>query len=228
MISWLDNLSKRVKEKRIMKTRLAKQTLPLGLALAMLSGCATYPVAKNLRQQARSLTLAQVVADPAAHQDTMVIWGGRIIKTVNDAHGGDLYVLKLPLAHNEKPLGAANPSGRFIARSSGFLDPEIYKRGRLVTVAGNVAGLESQPVQKTNYAYPVITIRQAYVWPVERRSYYYYPAWGWGWYYPGWYWGVGWNWYYPGGDWDRDDYGGHWERYNHGGNPGGTHWQGRH
>jgi len=225
-----------------MKMCLGKQILPLGLILVLLSGCVTYPIAKNLQQQSKPLTLAQVTADPDACQGTIVIWGGRIIKTVNDVSGSAIYVLELPLGGDGQPLAYANTSGRFIARSKEFLDPEVYKRGVLVTVAGAVAGLESEPVQKAKYTYPVVTIKQTHLWTVERRYYYegyydypygygygYYPSWYWWGGYPAW--GWGWGWYY-GGDWDRAYHyqggrGGRWGgsyHYQGGSQGGGGHW----
>jgi outer membrane lipoprotein len=203
-----------------MKIRLVKQVL-LGLALVALSGCVTYPIAKDLQKQAQPLTLSQVSANPGVYQGTVVVWGGKIIKTANDVSNSAIYVLKLPLSHSGEPMVYANSSGRFIASSKGFLDPEVYKSGRLVTVAGTIAGLESEPVQSTKYAYPVLDIKQIHLWPEGRRyyyypaggyyyPYYYYPGWGWGWWSPGWSWG-----WYHGGDWDWDGGyhfhdGGHW------------------
>ena len=225
-----------------MKMCLGKQILQLGLILVLLSGCVTYPIARNLQQQSKPLTLAQVTADPDASQGTIVIWGGRIIKTVNDANGSAIYVLELPLGGDGRPLAYANTSGRFIARSQEFLDPEVYKRGELITVAGAVAGLESGLVQKAKYTYPVVTIKQTHLWTVERRYYYkgyydypygsgygYYPSWYWWGWYPGW--GWGWGWYY-GGDWDRAYHyqggrGGRWGgsyHYQGGSQGGGGHW----
>lgn len=218
-----------------MKMRLAKQIV-LGLALVGLSGCVTYPIAKNLQKQARPVTLLEVMENPGAHQGTIVIWGGKIIKTVNDVNSSEIYVLKLPLNGEGKPQLYANTSGRFIASSKGFLDPEVYKNGRLITVAGGITGLESHPVQKTKYNYPVLDIKQIHLWPVERRHYY--PAWGWEYYpsypyYPGWGWypgwGVGWGWYY-GGDWDGGyHYHGGGYHYHDGGHEGGAyHYRGGH
>ncbi|HKW28760.1 MAG TPA: Slp family lipoprotein [Verrucomicrobiae bacterium] len=225
-----------------MKIRLAQWILPLGLIPLLVTGCVTYPIAKNLQQQARPLTLSQVVADPDACQGTVVIWGGRIIKVVNEVNSSALYVLEMPLGGDGQPLAYANTSGRFIASSKGFLDPEVYKRGELVTVAGTIAGLESEPVQKAKYTYPVVAIIQTHLWPVERRYYYYQPdGYGYG-YYPDWYWwgwypAWGWGWYYRGGDWDGGwhSQGGHWEgarpdghwggAYHYqGGSQGGGHW----
>jgi outer membrane lipoprotein len=231
-----------------MKMCLGKQMLALGLILVSLSGCVTYPIAKNLQQQAKPLTLSQVVADPDACQGTIVIWGGRIIKTVNDVNRSAVYVLELPLGSDGQPLTYANTSGRFIASSKGILDPEVYKRGELITVAGAIAGLESEPVQNTKYNYPVLDIKQTHLWTVERRDYdngyydypygygygYYpgwywwgwYPAWGWGWWGRGWY--GGWHYQNQGGNWHEAPQGGHWGGAYHYQGGGGGHWQGHH
>ena len=195
-----------------MRTSWGKPIL-LALVAATLSGCVTYPVAKDLQQQARRVTLAQVREDPGAYQGTIVIWGGRIINITNDVNSSAMYVLCLPLDNGGRPVREAGSPGRFIASSKDFLDPEIYQSGRLVTIAGSIAGLESQPIQNSRYNYPVLDVKQIHLWPNEPRSYYYdydygpdwgwyypYPAWGWGWWYPGW--SIGW--YYRGGwDWDR-------------------------
>lgn len=218
-------------KRRKMKIHWGKRILPLGLVPVLLSGCVTYPIAKNLQQQAKPLTLSQVAANPGACQGTIVIWGGRIIKTVNEVNSSAIYVLQLPLDSSGKPRVDANTSGRFIASSPGFLDPEVYKPGRLITVAGAITGLESQPVQKAKYNYPVLDIKQIHLWPVERR-YYYYPGWGWEYYpyYPGWwYWGWypvwGWGWYYRGGYWGGGYHYHDGGAYHYqGGSQGGGHW----
>lgn len=203
-----------------MKMNFTKSMVLLGVVAVAVSGCATYPIAKNIRKQARPVTLSQALENPDTTQGKVVIWGGKIIKTVNNTNGSDIYVLKLPLARNEKPLAGANSAGRFIASSRGFLDPEIYKSGRFITVAGTIAEARTEPFQNIQYTYPVLDLKQSFVWPVEPTYYYYsyppsyyYP----GWYYPGYYWGayppwgVGFNWYFGGGDWDE----GHWHHHHH-------------
>lgn len=195
--------------------RLEKNILAAVLMLATLAGCVTYPISENLQKQARPLTIAQVTANPDAAMGTTVIWGGKIITTVNDTNGGSIYVLKLPLDPNERPQPYVMTTGRFIATSTGFLDPEAYPRGRLVTLAGQISGVASEPVQKVQYTYPVLTIEQIHVWPVQPREYYYYNTYpDWYWDYPYWYGGA---WYYPG--W----YGGYRGGYHGGGWGGGFH-----
>lgn len=178
--------------------------LLLGALLVALSGCATYPVSTNLRKQAKPVALAMVSADPGAYKGTVVIWGGKVINTVNDTNGGVIYVLRLPLTRRERPERQAASSGRFIARSNGFIDPEVFKNGRLITVAGEIVGLQTEPLQKAQYPYPVVAIKELHLWHRVRSPHYpyYYPGSDGGWYGPGWGWygpGWGWAWGYP--DW---------------------------
>jgi outer membrane lipoprotein len=189
-----------------MKVQPIIKLLPLVPLLAALAGCATCPISTSLREKSRPVTLTQVLTSPEATRGTTVIWGGRIIQTVNDTNGAGVFVLALPLSHYEKPEPDANSEGRFIARSGQFLDPEIFRQGRLVTVAGTIAGVETRRIQKAQYPYPVLDVQQIYVWPRVRTHY-----WDWGWYYPDWGWGYdpgwspGWGWYHPGWYWGWDD-----------------------
>ena len=192
------------------------RSLLLAAAVAGFSGCATNPISKTLRQQARPVRLAEVQAHPAPYIGSVVIWGGRILQTVNATNGASIYVLKLPLYNDARPVRSAVSSGRFIAHGTGFIDPEVFKKGRLVTVAGQITGVEQRPLQSIQYTYPVVAIQELHVWqPMPYYPYWgwYGPGWGssWGWYGPGWdsYWGwygPGWGWGAPGpdGDWDLD------------------------
>jgi outer membrane lipoprotein len=179
-----------------MKSKLLIRSLLLGAVLVGFSGCVTYPISKDLRAQAKPVTLAQASASPAACTGTIVIWGGQVIQTVNDTNGGAIYVLELPLTSDERPVQHGVSAGRFIARSDKYIDPEVFKPGRLITVAGQLAGTATEPLQKTQYTYPMLSIKQLHLWQ-SVRTVYYYPAGYWGWYGPrwhrGWY-GPGWGW----------------------------------
>jgi outer membrane lipoprotein len=201
-----------------MKARSVHKLVQVGLCsliAATFTGCVSYPVSKELRQQAQPLTVEQVAASPRAYTGAVVIWGGRVLQTVNTTNGGDMYVLAMPLTKHEQPVLNGVIRGRFIARGRGFIDPEVFKKGRLVTVAGTITGVAAQPLQGVRYVYPVVSIRELHLWYVQPAYYYPYyypggywgwygPSWGWGWYGPGWRWGWSWGWGGPGwdGDWD--------------------------
>lgn len=179
-----------------------------GLCLLGAAGCVSYPISKQFREQAQAtkdvsfLTIGQ---NANAYKGRTVIWGGKILNTVNESNGGSVYVLQSPLDHQERPESTKLSRGRFIVRSPGFLDPEVYRTGAKITIAGELSGTEMQNIGKTSYAFPVVTLREVYFWQPESADYATPSPWGWGWYGPfdGGFYG---NDYYPGyyPDYDRD------------------------
>lgn len=137
------------------------------LLLAALSGCASsrYPISEELRAQARKVTFDQVKADPNGTMGMVVIWGGRIIDVANTTNGGSIYILCLPVDSKGKPVANGESPGRFIAASPSFLDPELYPHGALVTVAGPLDGVWTEPLEDTYYTYPVLEVQEAHLWP---------------------------------------------------------------
>jgi outer membrane lipoprotein len=177
-----------------------KMTVPrfmafLFLALLFLAphGCA-YPISKQLRGEARKdLAFSMVLSDPDAYTGSTVIWGGVILETSNYPHRSEMTVLETPLDDLEEPKAVEFSQGRFIARTQKFIDPEIYGRGREITVAGEIIGKETRPLGKSDYTYPVIMVKELHLWPREGWSWYPPPYYGYpGPYPPGW---GGWYWY---------------------------------
>ncbi len=48
---------------------------------------------------------------------------------------------------------------------TGFLDPEIYKIGRDLTVVGRVAGVETLPLGEITYTYVLLRGEEVNLWP---------------------------------------------------------------
>jgi len=163
----------------------------LAVALVLVLGC-QYPISKEYRVQARlDVTVPMVQAAPDAYDGEIVIWGGKVLETVNRADRTDITVLASPLDFGYEPRPDSYAEGRFIARTARFLDPEVYARGRRVTVAGRAVGTQQEPLGQRLYVYPVVEILQIYLWPQEERNYggYYYG--------PGrWYGPYGWPYYW--------------------------------
>ena len=191
----------------------AVKYLVCALLLAVLAGCASYPISKDLRKQARQVAISQVRADPKGTRGTLVIWGGRIINVVNNSNGGSMYILCLPVENSGKPAAEGPSPGRFVATSRNYLDPETFPRGRLITVAGQLNGIWTERLDKMEYAYPVVYLKEAHVWPAESQGYPYYGYPYYGYYGPYWYsyWGPGWGWW------------GGYPFFYYGGFPGGFH-----
>jgi outer membrane lipoprotein len=137
-------------------------------AALLVTGCAASPFPEALtRSVNRSLSVAQIRADPQAYRGTRVILGGEILATAPKAGETEIEVLSRGLDSGDAPERSDSSSGRFLVRMAGFLDPAVYARGRRVTVLGTVAGVEERPVGELPYVYPVIAAERIKLWPKE-------------------------------------------------------------
>ncbi len=178
------------------------------MALALLvSACVSPVIRKDLLETGMRNVPPQVLAtNPAAYKGKVIILGGIIANTTVTAEGTVIEAVFVPVDHNgylQNTLG----TGRYLAiwpKSSGILDPLIYKRNRLITVAGTFTGTRPGKLGKANYVFPVIDAVQIFLWK-ERQYYpayaypyyygpYYGPYWWYGYPYP--YWGWGYYWWY--------------------------------
>ena len=168
--------------------------------LIFIASCAL-PISKHFRQEAApNVTFPMVFRNPMAYKGSVVIWGGAIIKTTNFKNGSELFVLETPLGSGEKPKRIDYARGRFVAKSSSYLDPLVYHKGRKVTLAGEVYG-EKKIVSRTgkqSYTYPVVMIKEIHLWTRARA---WYPA-----YYPYYYGGYA-PFYWGGGPFGDEFYG---------------------
>ena len=153
----------------------------------VISGCA-HVISSDLRARVdASLTFSEVLKNPDAYRGKIVVWGGEILKTVNQKDGTTLVeVLQKPLDRGEEP-GAAEPSGgRFLVQVNQFLDPHIYDKNREITVAGEILGSKTQQLGEMQYRYPLLQSREFYLWDRQYPAYppgYYYPYYPWPYYY---------------------------------------------
>jgi outer membrane lipoprotein len=176
-----------------------------GLLLVGSLGCASYPISKQYQAMAsKDVNFGMVLANPEAYKGAVVIWGGRIVETTNTPQGSEIIVLETPLNGWEEPSSPEYSPGRFVAKSSSFLDPAIYKPGKKITIAGQVTGGEEKPLGTTAYTYPIVDIKQLYLWPAP-KIYAYEPVDYWPWWMD-----TGWvqnpdYWRYPGYNFDRGE-----------------------
>ena len=151
------------------------------LLLILFAGCA--PISKDLRAQAdRTLSFHQVFQNPDAVKEKIVIWGGEIVETINQKDGTTLIVvLQRPLDWLEEPK-IQRSEGRFIILVGAYVDPYIFRRGRRITVAGEILGRKVMLLGELEYPYPLLQSKQIYLW----GEYYYspspYPYYPWGYY----------------------------------------------
>ena len=162
----------------IAKRKITLTLCLCALVLVLATGC-NNPINQEYRDQARSgPTFPQALANPNAYVSATVVWGGEIVQTANHVADTDVTVLQEPLDLNAQPQSGLTSTGRFIARTHGFLDPARYRPGRLVTVAGTIVGSDTISIGQAQYTLPVVETQQMHLW--EQEPYlvpYYYDNW---------------------------------------------------
>ena len=158
----------------------------LGLLLA---GCVS-PLSREAKFAAEPyVDFPQLLENPEAYQGKTFLLGGVIVSSDVSSDGSTLEVLRYQLDRGDRPLQADETSGRFLVRTPRFLDPALYASGRLVTLTGQLAGVETRPLGGVDYRYPLLILGELYLWPKEEdyrlppgsyypyRPYYWYDPW---------------------------------------------------
>ena len=141
------------------------------LLLVVLSGCSV--ISGDIRSKADPLLTFELVSPyPAQYAGEIVIWGGYIIENQADHGHNRLVILQTPLSFNQEPKSRDTSQGRFIVRSDQYLDPEVYAKGRAVTVAGRVADFTTN-IDDAYGSYPVLHLLEVYIWKNRYRDHYY-------------------------------------------------------
>ena len=157
--------------------------LIFGIVLFLTMGC--HVISKQVREQANpSVTFQEILKDPEKFKGQTVILSGLIIETTNTKEGTLIKVLQRPAGFRGQPKDTDETGGRFLALDDRYLDTAVYAKDREVTIAGEAVGKKVLPAGEIEYTYPVIHVKEIYIWSVykeyNRLSPYYYP----GFYYP--------------------------------------------
>ena len=110
-----------------------------------------------------------------------------IVKAVNKKDGTLLEIYQTEMESGGMPIHPDVSGGRFLALYEGFLDSEIYRGGRKVTIAGSVRGKQVKKLGQVDYIYPYLIIKEMHLW-AEEKWYRYepYPLYPWGFWDPWW------------------------------------------
>ena len=105
-----------------------------------------------------------------------VILGGYILETKNLAAKTVIKVLQTPLRLGDDPDLRKRSQGRFMVFHNGFLDPEVYSKDQVVTVAGRVIGTAEEKIGEEQIQYLKIENREIYLWSnYTNKPLYFYP-----------------------------------------------------
>ena len=121
----------------------------------------------SIARHARGLCLD---AAPDSFQGQPAIFGGKVLTARRQKDGTKIEILQLPLDRSMRPgYDLTQSQGRFIAIYREFLDPATIPPGTRVTVTGEVSGSMTQPLDETDYTYPVLTINRVQVWAASEN-----------------------------------------------------------
>lgn len=147
--------------------------------LLLLGACATTPAPLvGSFSEVSPLNVPQ-----SADNATRVRWGGQIVETIPGTDSTCIYALSYPLDVQARPRLRSQSTGRFVACRNGFYDPEVFAKGREITVTGTLDGVVHRNVGEYDYPYPRIAADVIYLWqqPVVHEGYrnpFYGPYWG--------------------------------------------------
>lgn len=139
----------------------------LAATILALAGCAHVVSDQSLRLVDRRVTFAELREDPDRYVGRYLLLGGGIAGVRNTSEGGELEVVQFKTDESGEITDTAASGGRFLAASRGFLDPEVYKTGLLVTLVGEVRGKKTMLLGEVEYVYPVLAIREIHLWKPE-------------------------------------------------------------
>lgn len=174
-----------------MTRRLALKLYYFLALIVLLPGCASkLPVAIK-EPPPGNPHLAEVRQDAGRFKGTFVRWGGVIAKIENKKEQTWIEIVSRELRKNGEPIIDSKSEGRFIASFPIFIDPEVYKPGQYLTIAGTIEGEIKRPIGEFDYTFPVVNVSASNLWQIGvwRGPYDPPPPW---WYYDPW-----WP-YYPG------------------------------
>jgi len=144
-----------------------RSLLLAGVSLAVASGCASR-LPESIQADSSELTsFAQVMTNPEATQGSLVRWGGIIAEVRNRADHSEIEVVAFALRGTGRPYVSDNTPGRFRVRLEGFADPEIYAKGRTLTVLGTYQGLVTDTIDEYEYSFPTVVSRGVQLWSEE-------------------------------------------------------------
>jgi len=160
------------------------------LALVCMVSCSV--ISHQVRSEADpSVPFPTLIRDVDKFLGHTVILGGYILETKNLESETILKVLQTPLRFGEDPDLKKRSQGRFVVYHKGFLDPEVYSKDQVVTVAGRVIGTAVEKIGDEQIQYLKIENREIYLWSnYTNKPLFFYP-WPYPYQrtlYPYWYW----------------------------------------
>lgn len=143
-----------------------KKFIPLVAAVVLtVAGCApTFPPHVTDKID-RSVKFSDVLKNPQVYKGKTVMLAGTIIDVKAEKDGSAyIEIIERPKGRSGKPLDTDQTEGRFMAVTKQFLDPAVYRKGRPITIVGEIIGDSVKPLGEMVYRYPLLRIDAAHLW----------------------------------------------------------------
>jgi len=140
--------------------------IPIIIVAALsLSGC-TAVISEQTRKLINTdASFKSLKESPENYIGKNIMLGGRIANIKNSSDGAQIEIVQFDLTSRNYPEETFLSYGRFLATDSSYMDPLIFRRGMLITLVGEVTGKKTMRLEEMDYTYPVISIREWYLWP---------------------------------------------------------------
>ena len=148
--------------------RLIRTTSLITLTGLLFSACTTIP--EQLKGEYTSLMPKNTTEKDL---ETQVRWGGVLLETRPETDFTCFEILSKQLGSSMRPETSDQAGGRYIACKPGFYDPEIFEKGREVTLTGKIIHMDTRKVGEYDYHFPVVDIEFMSLWPERRNPVYY-------------------------------------------------------
>ena len=145
----------------------------------LLSSCTTVP--EQLKGEYTSLIPKQSTEE---NLQTAVRWGGVLLETKPEKDHTCFEILSRQLEKSMRPGVTDQSDGRFIACKPGFYDPEIFRKGREVTLTGKIIHMDIRKIDEYDYQFPIVDIEFMSLWPRRFGPVYYRSYRPYYWHYP--------------------------------------------
>ena len=130
----------------------------------IIAGCA-HPISDDLRKNIdHSASLETISRNPNRFTNQNVMFGGVIVATRNFPEKTEIEVIQKNLDSLGYPSRGDETEGRFIFVKQGFLEPEIFSKGRYITGAGKLAGTKNGKIGNLEMELPLIEVAELRLW----------------------------------------------------------------
>jgi outer membrane lipoprotein len=143
--------------------------LSMLLGALLLAGCSTFPDKIKVADTNALVSYEDASSQAEQVKGKMVRWGGAIAKVENKAESTVFEMVYYPLNGYGRPVSDDESMGRFRMTVNGFMDPMVYKVGRLMTFTGELGELQKGSVGEHAYVFPSAQVKGYYLWKNVQR-----------------------------------------------------------